>query len=60
VFGIEIETCPACGAAARIIARIVDLLVIKKILAHLDAKAVEPETPRLPRCRAPPHVNLFA
>ena len=59
---------PARAAAVRIIACIEDPLVIpkhfvgqalEKILAHVDAKAVEPETPRLPPCRAPPQVNLF-
>ena len=54
VFGIDIETCPACGGAVRIIACIEDAEVIEKILAHLDAKAVEPEAPRRPPSRAPP------
>jgi hypothetical protein len=31
VFGIDIETCPACGGALRIIACIEDPVVIKKI-----------------------------
>jgi hypothetical protein len=31
VFGIDIETCPACGGALRIIACIQDPAVIKKI-----------------------------
>ena len=39
VFGIDIETCPACGGAVRIIACIEDPAVIEKILTHLDAKA---------------------
>ncbi len=43
VFGIDIETCPACGGAMRIIACIEDPAVIKKILAHLDAQGAEPE-----------------
>ena len=38
VFGIDIETCPACGGAVRIIASIGDPDVIEKILAHLDVK----------------------
>ena len=37
VFGIDIETCPACGGAVRIIACIQDPVVIGKILAHRDA-----------------------
>jgi type IV secretory pathway VirB3-like protein len=39
VFGIDIETCAACGGAMRIIACIEDPVVIKAILAHLAAKA---------------------
>ena len=91
VFGIDIETCPACGGAVRIIACIEDPVVIEttagmqeveqrreqlpttagmqeveqrreqlpKILAHLDAKASEPEAPQRPPCRAPPQRGLF-
>jgi hypothetical protein len=75
VFGIEIETCPACGGAVRIIACIEDPLVIEttagmqevvqrreqlpKILNHLDAKAAEPEAMRRPPCRAPPPAGLL-
>jgi hypothetical protein len=59
VFGIDIETCPACAGAMRIIARIEDPKVIEKILAHLDAKASEPEAPRLSPSRAPPQASLF-
>ena len=59
VFGIDIETCPACGGAMRIIACIEDPDVIDKILTHLDAKMAEPEGPRRPPCRAPPQASLF-
>ena len=59
VFGIDIETCPACGGAMRIIACIEDPDVIEKILAHLDAKVAEPDAPRRPPCRAPPPRGLF-
>ena len=59
VFGIDIETCPACGGAVRIIACIEDAEVIEKTLAHLDAKAIEPEAPRRPPSRAPPQRVLF-
>jgi hypothetical protein len=48
VFGIDIETCPACGGAMRIIACIEDPVVIEKIFAHLDAEVAEPEAPRRP------------
>jgi hypothetical protein len=59
VFGIDIETCPACGGAVRIIASIEDPDVIEKILTHLDVKAPEPEATRRPPCRAPPQRGLF-
>jgi hypothetical protein len=59
VFGIDIETCAACGGAMRIIACIEDPAVIEKILTHLDAKAPEPEAPRRPPSRAPPQWGMF-
>jgi len=34
-------------------------VVIEKILTHLDAKAAEPQTTRLPPCRSPPQARLF-
>jgi len=54
VFGIDIQTCPACGGAMRIIACIEDVVVIEKILAHLDAKVAAAQAARPPPCRAPP------
>jgi hypothetical protein len=39
VFGIDVETCTACGGAMRIIAHIEDPTVIKAIRAHLAGKA---------------------
>ncbi len=59
VFGIDIETCSACGGAVRIIACIEDPKVIVRILSHPDVKADEPEAFRLPPCRAPPQARLF-
>ena len=59
VFGIDIETCEACGGAVRIIACIEDADVIEKILAHLDATAPEPEASLRPPSRAPPQRGLF-
>jgi hypothetical protein len=60
VFGIDIETCPACGGAVRIIACIEDPAVIAKILSHFDAKAPGgAEAARWPPCRAPPRTRLF-
>jgi hypothetical protein len=54
VFGIDVEVCPVCGGAMRIIACIEDPDVIEKILSHLDAKASESPGTRLPPCRALP------
>jgi len=59
VFGIDVETCAACGAAMRIIACIEDPAVIKAILAHLADKARPVHAPRLPPGRAPPE-NAFS
>jgi hypothetical protein len=59
VFGIDIETCPACGGAVRIISCIEDPDIIEKILTHLDAKGAESEATRRPPCRAPPQRGLF-
>ena len=59
VFGIDIESCPACGGAVRIIACIEDPVVIEKILTHLDKKCTSTEIPQLPPCRAPPQAGLF-
>lgn len=58
VFGIDIETCPACGGAVRIIACTEDPVVIQKILGHLKSKDAIREPCPLPESRAPPH-TLF-
>jgi hypothetical protein len=62
VFGIDIQTCPACGGALRIIACIEDPVVIDKILAHLDAAHLDAKAPaaqasRPPPCRGPPEAG---
>ena len=57
VFGIDIQTCPACGGALRIIVSIEDPVVIEKILAHLDAKAAAAQAARPPPCRGPPQAG---
>jgi hypothetical protein len=59
VFGIDIETCPACGGAVRIIACIEDARVIEKILTHLEVKGGEPKATPRPPCQAPPQRGLF-
>jgi len=48
VFGIEVETCAACGGTMRIIACIEDPVVIKAILAHLADKTRPVHAPRSP------------
>ena len=60
VFGIDVETCSACGGALRIIACIEDPAVIKKILTQLDAKDASTAPVRLPPSRGPPQAGLFA
>jgi len=59
VFGIDIETCAACGGVLRIIACIEDPAVIKKILTHIDSQNASAEPTRLPPCRAPPQARWF-
>jgi hypothetical protein len=54
VFNIDIQTCPACGGAMKVIACIEDSVVIKKILDHLKEKVVPEPLSLLPSARAPP------
>jgi hypothetical protein len=54
VFSIDIEICAACGGVMRVIACIEDPVVIKAILAQLDARAAAAQAYRLLPCRAPP------
>jgi len=59
VFGIDIETCPACGGAVKVIACIEDPGVIKKILEHLKQKGEIQEAVKLPESRGPQQTGLF-
>lgn len=59
VFNIDIETCPKCGGAVKIIACIEDPVVIDKILTHLDKKAASTEQVLLPHPRGPPQASRF-
>ena len=59
VFKIDIETCSKCGGAVKVIACIEDPVVIEKILAHLNEKALPVQAPPLPKSRAPPPAVLF-
>ena len=45
--------------ARQALACIDDLVVIEKILTHLDEKDAAAEASRQPRCRAPPQAGLF-
>ena len=49
VFNIDIETCSACGGAAKVIACIQDPSVIDKILTHLQEKVVSGPKDLLPQ-----------
>ena len=51
VFGIDIQTCAACGRALRVIACIEDSDVIEKAPTHLDKQSTEPPGPWPPPCR---------
>ena len=41
VFRVEVEVCPRCGSAARIVAFITEPAVVRRILAHLERRGVE-------------------
>lgn len=56
---IDIETCPICGGAVRIIACSEDPVMIEKSLTHLDAKGAECEATGRPPVRAPSQRRLF-
>ena len=54
VFRIDIETCPACGGAVKVVASIEDPVVIRKILVHVRRTELQRESSRRPEPRAPP------
>ena len=60
VFNIDVEICRACGGAARVIACIEDPVVIKTILAYVEAQVPGPGESVLPASRAPPQARLFS
>ena len=53
MFNLDIETCSQCGGAVKIIACIEDPVVIKKILDHLNARAIAVDSHPLPESRSP-------
>ena len=56
VFGIEIETCEACGGKVKVIASIEDPAVIGKILKHLASRELPAGAG--PSARGPPPGEL--
>jgi len=55
----DVETCRVCGGIVKVIARIEGPVVIKMILAHIDAQAPKPGEFVLPDSHAPPQACLF-
>ena len=53
IFGIDIETCLACGGAVRFTACIEDPVVVEKTPTCRDEKGASAEDDWLPPCRAP-------
>ena len=41
VFQVEVETCPRCGGAMRIVAFVTEPTVVRRILAHLARRRIE-------------------
>ncbi len=41
VFQVEVETCPRCGGAMRIVAFVTEPAVVRRILAHLAQRGIE-------------------
>jgi len=58
VFRIDVETCPKCGGTVRIIACIDEQEVVEKILAHIVAWDLQPDTTERPPSRAPPQLKI--
>jgi hypothetical protein len=60
VFNIAVETCQVCGAAAGVIACLEDLVVVRKMLNHLQEKASLDSGVRIHKPRASPQAGLFS
>ncbi|MEZ0476598.1 transposase [Luteimonas sp. B3_2_R+30] len=59
VFKIDLNTCPTCGGAVKLIACIEAPAVIAKILTHLGHQAPAAARALFPEPRAPPPARLF-
>ena len=57
VFGIDLQTCEACGGAVKIIAAVEDPVAIRKILDHLEEQGAMPQAYHRPAARAPPKMR---
>lgn len=53
VFGIDVQTCDACGGAVKIVAAIEDPVTIKTIVDHLEEQGAMPLAYYRPAVRAP-------
>ncbi|WP_370563558.1 hypothetical protein [Luteimonas salinilitoris] len=59
MFKIDLNTCPTCGGAVKLIACIEAPAVIAKILTHLSNQAPAAARALFPEPRAPPPARLF-
>ena len=59
VFGLDMEHCPNCGGVLKVIAAILEKLVIEKVLNHLglQARAMLGRRPVARRCQRPDAVQ---
>jgi len=53
-FAIDVLTCPDCGGERRLIAMITEVLVVRRILDHLDHLEPPSSPPVIAPARAPP------
>lgn len=60
VFDIDVQTCDACGGAAKIIAAVEEPVAIRKILDHLEGEGAMPQAYHRPAARAPPKQEMVS